>query len=86
MLGSWSDHYNSWKNYKGINVLVIKYEDLISNTFLTFEKIIKYLSSILDIEINRDLIGDCIKVTSFNNLQNLEKKNGFMKKVTGSYF
>ena len=86
MLGSWSDHYKSWKNYKGINVLVIKNEDLINNTFLTFEKIIKYLNSISDIEISKDRIIECIRITSFDNLQNLEKKDGFIEKGYGKLF
>ena len=86
LLGSWSDHYKSWKNYKGINVLVIKYEDLINNTFLTFEKIIKYLNSILEIEISKDRIIECIRITSFDNLQNLEKKDGFIEKGYGKLF
>ena len=66
--------------------MVIKYEELINNTFLTFEKIIKYLNSILGIEISRDRISECIKITSFDNLQNLEKKNGFIEKGYGKLF
>ena len=86
LLGSWSDNYNSWKNYKGVNILIIKYEDLINNTFLTFEKIIKYLSSITKISVNKDRINECMQITKFENLKNLEKKNGFKEKGLGKYF
>tara|TARA_Y100000816_G_scaffold235418_1_gene181110 strand:- start:444 stop:1277 length:834 start_codon:yes stop_codon:yes gene_type:complete len=86
LLGSWGDHYNSWKNYKGINVLIIKYEDLINNTFLTFEKIIKYLSSITKISVNETRINECIEITKFDNLKNIEQKYGFNERGYGKYF
>ena len=28
-MGSWSDHYKSWKNYKSCKILIIKYEDMV---------------------------------------------------------
>ena len=86
LLGSWSDHYNSWKNYRGVKILIIKYEDLVNNTFLTFEKIIKYLNSITQVSVNKDKIYECIQLTKFENLKNLEIKNGFNEKGLGKYF
>lgn len=86
LLGSWGDHYSSWKNYTGINVLIIKYEDLVSNTFLTFEKILKYLSSIIQIKLDKDKINECIKITKFDNLKNLERKDGFDERGNGEFF
>ena len=86
LLGSWSDHYNSWKNYRGVKILIIKYEDLVNNTFLTFEKIIKYLNSITQVSVNKDKIYECIQITKFENLKNLEIKDGFSEKGLGKYF
>ena len=86
LLGSWSDHYNSWKDYKGINVLIIKYEDLVRNTFLTFEKILKHLSSFIQITLNKDRINECIKITKFDNLKDLEQKDGFKERGNGEFF
>ena len=33
IMGTWSDHYNSWKNYVGRKIIIIKYEDLISKPY-----------------------------------------------------
>ena len=35
LLGSWADHYNSWKSYKSSKILMIKYEDMVSNKYLS---------------------------------------------------
>ena len=31
ILGSWSEHYKSWKNYNSVRGLIIKFEDLVNN-------------------------------------------------------
>ena len=46
IIGSWSNHYKSWKNLRKI-FLIIKYENLIKNPFEEFSKIISYLESLL---------------------------------------
>ena len=38
LMGSWSDNYNSWKNYKGRELIIVKYEDLINNALKSFSK------------------------------------------------
>ena len=43
MLGSWSDHYNSWKNIKFAPIIIIKYENLINNTKDSLVRIINFL-------------------------------------------
>ena len=43
-VGSWSSHYNVWKEFKKTNrYLLIKYEDLISDTKGTFLKILNFI-------------------------------------------
>jgi len=86
LIGSWSDNYNSWKNYKSIDVLIIKYEDLVSNTQNTFTKIIKYLNKIDNIKIDNEKIKSCINVTSFKNLRKIEEEKGFIEKGFGEFF
>ena len=51
VMGSWSYHYNSWKNYKAKKIIIVKYEDMITKTNDTFFKILKYLSNINNVEI-----------------------------------
>jgi hypothetical protein len=86
LIGSWSDNYNSWKNYKSIEVLVIKYEDMISDTQNTFTKIIKYLNKIDNIKIDNEKIKSCINLTSFKNLRKIEEEKGFIEKGFGEFF
>ena len=86
LIGSWSDNYNSWKNYKTIEVLLIKYEDLISDTQNTFTKIIKYLNKIDNIKIDNEKIKSCINLTSFKNLRKIEEEKGFIEKGFGEFF
>ena len=86
LVGSWSDNYNSWKNYKSIEVLIIKYEDLISDTQNTFTKIIKYLNKIDNIKIDNEKIKSCINLTSFKNLRKIEEEKGFIEKGFGQFF
>tara|TARA_B100000963_G_scaffold338503_1_gene335419 strand:+ start:752 stop:1594 length:843 start_codon:yes stop_codon:yes gene_type:complete len=85
-LSSWSNHYNSWKNYNLSKILIIKYEDLIKKTFEKFYEIISYLNKMEKIEINEKNISNSIELTKFENLQNLEKKYGFEEKTLSKTF
>ena len=76
ILGSWSDHYNTWtKNNK--NVLIVKYENLILNTEEEIIKIINFLQKYKKIKINNKKIKNCIKTTSFENLKKIEEIGHF---------
>ena len=50
-ISSWQNHYNSWKSLKK-NLLIIKYEELISNNFKEFGKIRKYLWEKLNLKFD----------------------------------
>ena len=39
IMGSWSYHYRSWKNYNDRKIIIIKYEDMITKTNETFLKL-----------------------------------------------
>ena len=86
LLGSWSDHYNSWKSYKSSKILIIKYEDMISDSYSSFRKIINYLSQIDDLKLDEGKLNNAIKQTEFKELQKLEKKEGFSEKGVGELF
>tara|TARA_Y100001958_G_C21227483_1_gene552923 strand:- start:250 stop:1083 length:834 start_codon:yes stop_codon:yes gene_type:complete len=86
LTGSWSDNYNSWKSYKSSKILIIKYEDLIDNSFIYFSKIIKYLSEISEVEYDEKKINQSIEKTAFDKLRSLEEKEGFEEKGLGKYF
>ena len=86
LMGSWADHYNSWKSYKGREIIIIKYEDLINNTYETFLKIINYLNKIGNFGVNTNKIKFSIEEVKFENLQNMEKKEGFAEIAQGKKF
>ena len=86
LLGSWADHYNSWKSYKSSKILVIKYEDMVLQSYDTFKKIINYLNEIDNIEVNEKKLSTALKQTEFNELQKMETKQGFREKLAGNLF
>ena len=80
LISSWSTNYKSWKNMSE-NFLLIKYEDLLMDPDNEFAKIVKFLSSILNIEFNKNIITEAIKTSSFDNLKKLEKSGLFGESV-----
>ena len=80
LISSWKTNYNSWKNTSK-NLLLIKYENLLSNPKLEFDKIINYLKKILNIDFDKNKIENAINSTSFEKLKNKEIKDGFSEGV-----
>ena len=79
-VGSWSFHYNSWKQFKGIKkYLLIKYEDLVQEKEFNFKKILEFIKNLTksDFEITDSRIKKTIKETEFEKLEKLEEKFGF---------
>jgi len=73
---SWSHHVNSWKSASAINVLVLRYEDMLLAPFETFKKGIAFLNvDVSDADLQR-----AIDNTSFNKLQQQEIEKGFKEK------
>ena len=80
--GTWSGNFNSWKSFKSNGkYLLIKYEDLISNKEENLKKILKFIYKLKNInfEIDETKIKNVIQSTSFENMKNLEKENGFVE-------
>ncbi len=82
-LGSWSKHYNSWKNTDKFKVLFIKYEDFENNKLDTFKKIIYFVNSLKSENslINEKKLINSINSTNFSNLRNKEENEGFEESV-----
>jgi len=76
---SWKINYLSWKN-RDYPKLIIKYEELLTNTFDTFSKILKFLSNFREIKIEKNKIEETIKICSFENLSKLENRIGFKER------
>jgi len=80
LIGSWKTNYNSWKTINK-NFLLIKYEDLILNPNTEFKKIADYIANILNLKFSKEQIKKSINESSFENLKNLEEKNGFIESI-----
>ena len=78
LLGKWNDHYRSWTVNKE-NLLLIKYEDLVKDVDTQMNRIINFLKKYTTFDTNTDKNKNIIKTTSFENLQNMEKKGKFIE-------
>lgn len=77
VLGSWADHYNSWKKFNVNNLLIIKYEDLLKDTKSKVIEILKFLSNYNKIEYSDKKIDNALITTNFQNLKKMENQSGF---------
>ena len=83
-VGSWSSNYNSWKEFKKVNkYLLIKYEDLVSKPEETFLSILDFIYQLSNSKfvVDKNKLKNVLKTTTFEYLQNLEKKNSFPEAI-----
>ena len=85
---SWKTNYLSWHNFLKINPLlghIVRYEDLLSvNKNEYFYKILDFICSKNNQKINMEKFNNAVESTSFQKLQNIEKKDGFSEKSNNS--
>ena len=72
------DHYLAWKKFNTLNNIIIKYEDLVNNTEVTFKKIIIFLSKLTEIKYDEEKFIASVNSTQFNKMQKYEEKYGFI--------
>ena len=84
LLGRWNEHYRSWTKDKD-NLLLIKYENLLTNTDEELKKIILFLGKYLDFDTNTEKNKKIIETTKFENLQKMEKQGEFLEAVKIRY-
>ena len=83
-LGTWADNYNSWKHLNKFNkYLLIKYEDIVSKPDVIFQDVLKFIAKIsnTNLKIDKKKIENAINTTTFENLKQMEEKNGFIEAV-----
>ena len=80
LIGSWKTNYNSWKIF-GKNFLLVKYEDWILSPNTEFKRIANYITNTTNIKFSEEQIKKSIEESSFENLQKLEDKNGFIESI-----
>ena len=82
-ISSWDINYKSWNIQKKIPIKIIKYEDLLKETFFVFKDIVEFINQTLNIKdkINKDKLKNAVNSTYFDKLKKEEKKNGFVEAV-----
>jgi hypothetical protein len=82
-ISSWSMNYKSWIIQKKIPIKLIRYEDLLNQTYSIFVDIIKFIIQITNSKekIDREKVRKTLKSTSFEVLKKNEEKNGFSEAV-----
>ena len=82
-ISSWRMNYKSWKIQSKIPIKIVKYEDLLSETFIVFKDIIKFINEITfnKEKINIDKLKNSVSSTFFDKLKDDEKKNGFSESI-----
>ena len=83
-VGSWASNYNTWKYFKKLNrYMLVKYEDLVEYPEETFKKILNFIYELgkSKLQIDKKKLKNSIKSTTFNEMQKLEKKEGFYEAV-----
>ena len=83
-MGSWSNHVKSWTEQTNIPVLVIRYEDMLTDTYGEFKRALEFLN----LDFNEDKFIKSIENSSFDNLKKTEAKDGFKERPlkTKSFF
>jgi len=84
-LFSWAFHQKSWSECKKFPVLTIRYEDLETDTFQTLKKVYEFIKKIAKLKdsFDKEKGKKIIKVCEFENLQKMEKENGFKESMIG---
>lgn len=75
-LNTWSGHVRSWTRQSHMPVMVLKYEDMLTNSFETFKKAIKFV----DVRASDDQIKQALYFSRIEELQRQEEAQGFKEK------
>ena len=83
-VSSWDINYKSWKVQKRIPIKFIKYEDFLSKTYSIFMEIIEFINKITKNpeKIDKIKLKNALNSTSFDKLQDREKRYGFSEAVS----
>ena len=80
LIGSWKEHYHYWTK-KNDDLLLLKYEDILSNPGEELKKIIKFLNKFIKLQTNKDKEKNIINTTSFQSLKKMEEEGYFAENV-----
>ena len=83
-ISSWEKNYHSWLNHKKFPVIMVKYEDLIEDTLMTFKRVIEFIELITKSQkgFNEKKAKISIQSTTFEKMKKMERKEGFIESVS----
>lgn len=73
---TWNNNVKSWVDESNLPIIVLRYEDMKSDTFATFSKALKFI----DIEATSDEIVKAIRFSDIKEMQKQEAVKGFKEK------
>jgi hypothetical protein len=74
--GSWREHVWSWTKKPAKQLLVLRYEDMISDPMHSFGRVAAFLR----LPVTKKQVEDSIKASSFAKLQKQERTHGFSER------
>lgn len=74
---TWSQHVESWIDEPGLRVLVVRYEDLSSDTAGELTRVLEFLG----IDSEPDLVAKAVDFSRFDRLQQQEADTGFGERM-----
>ena len=83
-ISSWQTNYKSWWVQKQIPIKIIKYEDLLTKTYVVFKDVIEFINKTIKSsdKVNIKKLKNSVQSTTFDKLKNIEKEKGFSEAVT----
>ena len=82
-ISSWEKNYKSWINQKIFPIKLIRYEDLNLKTLDILQDVIAFIQNVIKVKKNFNILKaqNSVKTTNFENMKNLEKKDGFIESI-----
>ncbi|WP_435088323.1 sulfotransferase domain-containing protein [Candidatus Pelagibacter bacterium nBUS_29] len=78
-IGSWDTNFESWKIQKKIPIKIIRYEDLLNETYVVLTDVINFIHKTINSKekIFKDKIKNAVSSSSFSKLREKEANEGF---------
>ena len=78
-ISSWDTNFESWKTQKKIAIKIIRYEDLLNETYAVLNDVISFIHQITNNKekIYKNKIKNAVSTSSFSKLKDKEEKEGF---------
>ena len=83
-VSSWNTNFKSWKSQKKIPIKIIKYEDLLNETYMVFKDVVEFINMTTNNKqkIDKEKLKNAVNSTLFDKLKDSEQKHGFSEAIT----